>query len=135
MRKFSIEQIRMLVEDYDEIYNEMRGCMHPICGIENVKRLVASINFSSDFCGRAFAIVQMIEQFQLYGEIEINEILNSCLENMNSNVERAQSLVKNNNSNADSDMVEFYTTMGDSLSKLFETCKSITNIIRNEVIM
>ena len=110
-------------------------CMHPICGIENVKRLVASINFSSDFCGRAFAIVQMIEQFQLYGEIEINEILNSCLENMNSNVERAQSLVKNNNSNADSDMVEFYTTMGDSLSKLFETCKSITNIIRNEVIM
>lgn len=132
MRKFSIEQMQNLNQDFYKIVDKTLTCMDPICGIFNVKPLVASIRFCMEFANRIFTIVEMIAECQLYGERQIEEILNNCLESMNQNVERAQSLVRNN-TNVDSDMIVFYATMDDYLSEMHEICNSMTSVIRNEV--
>lgn len=132
MRKFSIEQMQNLNQDFYKIVDKTLTCMDPICGIFNVKPLVASIRFCMEFANRIFTIVEMIAECQLYGERQIEEILNNCLESMNQNVERAQSLVRNN-TNVDSDMNVFYATMDDYLSEMHEICNSMTSVIRNEV--
>lgn len=132
MRKFSIEQMQNLNQDFYKIVDKTLTCMGPICGIFNVKPLVASIRFCMEFANRIFTIVEMIAECQLYGERQIEEILNNCLESMNQNVERAQSLVRNN-TNVDSDMIVFYATMDDYLSEMHEICNSMTSVIRNEV--
>ena len=132
MRKFPIEQMQNLNQDFEKIVDKTLTCMHPICGIFNVKPLVASIRFCMEFANRIFTIVEMIVQCQLYGERQIEEILNNCLESMNQTVERAQSLVRNN-TNVDSDMIVFYATMDDYLSEMHEICNSMTSVIRNEV--
>lgn len=121
-----------LNQDFYKIVDKTLTCMDPICGIFNVKPLVASIRFCMEFANRIFTIVEMIAECQLYGERQIEEILNNCLESMNQNVERAQSLVRNN-TNVDSDMIVFYATMDDYLSEMHEICNSMTSVIRNEV--
>lgn len=121
-----------LNQDFEKIVDKTLTCMDPICGIFNVKPLVASIRFCMEFANRIFTIVEMIAECQLYGERQLEEILNNCLESMNQNVERAQSLVRNN-TNVDSDMIVFYATMDDYLSEMHEICNSMTSVIRNEV--
>lgn len=133
MKESTNKQIENLNHDFEMIIEKLLECMYPICGIFNVKPLVASIRFCMEFANRTFTIVQIVDQCQLCREEKIKEILNNCLKSMNQNVERAQSLVRNNNINVDSDMAVFYATMDDYLSEMHEICNSITNIIRNEV--